>query len=78
MPKVEIYTSPHCSYCVNAKGLLSSRNIAFKEFDISRSQSLLSEMLTRTGGRTFPQIIINGDPIGGYEDLLKVDLTKLQ
>jgi glutaredoxin len=38
----------------------------------------LSEMLTRTGGRTFPQIIINGDPIGGYEDLLKVDLTKLQ
>ena len=76
MNKVEIYSHPGCGYCQQAKALLNARGIRYREQDVGRDQRLLSEMVQRTGGRTFPQILINDQPIGGYSELLELDRTQ--
>ncbi|MCU7841556.1 MAG: glutaredoxin 3 [Candidatus Thiodiazotropha sp. (ex Troendleina suluensis)] len=75
MNNVEIYTTSQCPYCINAKALLDARNIAYDEFEIGSDQQVLSEMVNRTGGRTVPQIVINDQAIGGFDDLRQLDLT---
>jgi glutaredoxin 3 len=73
MNNVEIYSHPGCGYCQQAKALLKARGIHYRERDVGRDQQLLAEMVQRTGGRTFPQILINERPIGGYTELLDLD-----
>ncbi|MCU7930227.1 MAG: glutaredoxin 3 [Candidatus Thiodiazotropha sp. (ex Codakia rugifera)] len=73
MNNVEIYTRSQCPYCLNAKALLDARDIAYEEFDIGGDQLVLSEMVDRTGGRTVPQIVINDQAIGGFDDLRQLD-----
>ncbi|MCU7886028.1 MAG: glutaredoxin 3 [Candidatus Thiodiazotropha sp. (ex Lucinoma annulata)] len=75
MNNVEIYTTSQCPYCINAKALLDARKIAYEEFEIGSDQQVLSEMVNRTGGRTVPQIVINDQAIGGFDDLRQLDLT---
>ncbi|MDR3518523.1 MAG: glutaredoxin 3 [Azospirillaceae bacterium] len=74
MAEVEIYTSPFCGYCQRAKQLLSKKGIAFKEIDVMMDPGKRQEMLARAAGRTtVPQIFINGDGIGGCDDLYALD-----
>ncbi|MCU7864816.1 MAG: glutaredoxin 3 [Candidatus Thiodiazotropha sp. (ex Lucinoma borealis)] len=75
MNNVEIYTTSQCPFCINAKALLDARKIAYEEFEIGSDQQVLSEMVNRTGGRTVPQIVINDQAIGGFDDLCQLDLT---
>jgi glutaredoxin len=71
MTDVTVYSKDDCPYCVKAKTVLSLRNIKFTEkkigVDVTREQLL--EAIPNA--RTVPQIVINGDSIGGYEQLLK-------
>ena len=70
MPHVEIYTKMMCPYCVRAKRLLSEKGVAFEEYDITLGGPKRVEMLQRAnGGYTVPQIFINGQHIGGSDDL---------
>ncbi|MFT4793602.1 MAG: glutaredoxin 3 [Paracoccaceae bacterium] len=70
MTSVEIYTTPICGFCHAAKRLLSSKGVAFKEYDVMVTPSLRAEMVKRAeGGRSVPQIFINGDHIGGCDEL---------
>ncbi|MFY0693189.1 MAG: glutaredoxin 3 [Paracoccaceae bacterium] len=74
MVTVEIYSSPLCGYCHAAKRLLSSKGISFQETDVLREPHLRSEMMERSqGGRTVPQIFINGEPIGGCDELYALE-----
>ena len=74
MAEIEIYTSPFCGYCHRAKSLLGSKNADFKEIDVMMNSALKSEMVERAGGRTsVPQIFINGEHIGGSDDLAKLE-----
>jgi len=73
MNKVEIYSHSQCSYCHQAKKLLNIRGIPFEEFDAGKNQEILQEMLRRTGGRTFPQIIVDNKSIGGFDQLRELD-----
>ncbi len=75
MNQVEIYSHPGCGFCHQAKRLLNDRGITFKELDVSRDGHLVNEMITRTGGRTLPQIIINGKTVGGFDQLLQLDIS---
>lgn len=70
MKKIEVYTRPGCSYCVGAKQLLNSQGLEFVEHDTARSPAKLSELLTRSPQRTFPQIFIDNQLVGGFHDLL--------
>lgn len=69
MTKVIIYTKDNCPYCLMAKNLLNERSISFEEVRVDLDQNKLDEMLRLSKRRTVPQIFINDQPIGGYDDL---------
>lgn len=70
MANIIIYTKDHCPYCVKAKQLLKIKKQEFTEVDIGKNPEKHDEMLKHVpNARTVPQIIINGKPIGGCDDL---------
>jgi glutaredoxin 3 len=73
MKQVEIYTRPGCGYCTHAKRLLSNRGIDFVEYDVYQNPEYLTQLKSRTLGRTFPQVFINNTAIGGFTDLLATE-----
>ena len=74
MAKVEIYTTPTCPYCAAAKSLLTRKGASYQETDVSRDPQIRVAMTQRAGGRrTVPQIFINGQHVGGSDDLHALD-----
>ena len=70
MANIEIYTKSTCGYCMMAKRLLKSKDVTFTEFPVARDAAKLEEMIKRSnGGRTVPQIFIDGQHIGGFDDM---------
>lgn len=70
MPTIVIYTKAACPYCDWAKQLLDARQLPYQEIRIDLSAEKMVEMIERSGGRrTVPQIFINNQSIGGYDDL---------
>lgn len=70
MANITIYTKDNCPYCNMAKEFLSSRNLSFNEIPVEHDQEKLEEMLRLSQRRTVPQIFINQQSIGGYDDLV--------
>lgn len=68
MPKIEIYTRPFCIWCLRAKLMLRVRGLRFVEHDAS-SEEMRAVVLARTGRKTVPQLIVDGRPVGGSDDL---------
>lgn len=76
MPNIEIYTTPFCGYCHRAKRLLTQKGVSFTEIDLSTQPERRGEMIERAnGGRTVPQIFIDGTHMGGSDDLAALDRT---
>lgn len=74
MKSIEIYTTPFCGFCLRAKRLLESKGAAYREIDVSRARALRVEMTERSGGgRTVPQILVDGEPIGGCDELYALE-----
>ena len=70
MAEILIYTKEYCPYCTKAKALLQAKMQDFTEIRIDIQPQLRSEMISKSNGRTtVPQIFINGQPIGGCDDL---------
>lgn len=71
---IEIYTRPGCGYCSAAISLLQRKKADFTHFDTATDPSLRQQMFDRTeSGATFPQIFINGEHVGGCDDLYALD-----
>ncbi len=74
MKKIIMYSSNFCPYCTNAERLLSEKGFDnIEKIKIDEDQSLLEDMIQKTGKRTVPQIFIGNNYIGGFEDLRKCD-----
>lgn len=74
MAQVIIYTRQFCGYCASAKALLAEKGVDFVEHDATGRPEIRSEMIEKAHGRnTFPQIFINGDHVGGCDDLHALD-----
>lgn len=72
--KIEIYTWQTCPYCRRAKALLDSKGATYHEISIDGDEAARDAMSKRTGGsRSVPQIFINGQHIGGCDDLHALD-----
>ncbi len=69
MAKVILYTKEQCPYCRLAKNLLVAKQADFEEIRVDLDAQKLEEMLRLSNRRTVPQIFINGEAIGGYDDL---------
>ncbi len=74
MPKIEIYSTAVCPYCMSAKNLLKSKGLEWSELRIDADPTQREVMLARSGGRrTVPQIFINDQHVGGFDDLVAAD-----
>jgi glutaredoxin 3 len=72
--EVEMYTTMFCPYCTRARTLLERKGAAFTEIDIIEEPARRAEMIRRAGGRTsVPQIFINGEHVGGSDELTTLD-----
>ena len=69
MAKIEIYTTPFCGYCARAKGLLDKKGVVYVEMDVMMDEEKRTEMRGRAKRSTVPQIFINGQHIGGSDEL---------
>ena len=70
MKNVEIYTGPLCAFCDFAKALLDRKGISYKEIFIGDDTNKMEEMIKKSNGmRTVPQIFIDGQHIGGNDQL---------
>jgi glutaredoxin 3 len=75
MSQVTVYTTEPCGYCRVAKALLNKRGIAFEEINLAKDPEGRAELVRRTGMMTFPQVVIGGENIGGYQELVQFDRT---
>ncbi|MDG2991936.1 glutaredoxin 3 [Candidatus Synechococcus calcipolaris G9] len=74
MANVEIYTWTFCPFCIRAKQLLSQKGVEFTEYNIDGDEAARQVMADRAQGRrSLPQIFINDEPIGGCDDLHRLD-----
>jgi glutaredoxin 3 len=74
MPKITIYTTPICPYCVRAKALLKKKGAVFDEVDVFMDTEARREMEEKARGRyTVPQIFIGERHVGGCEDLYALE-----
>jgi glutaredoxin 3 len=69
MADVVVYSTTSCGYCVRAKALLGKLGIKFEEVDVSNDADKRQWLVQTTGRRTVPQIFINGEAIGGFDEL---------
>lgn len=75
MASIEIYTTQWCPYCIRAKRLLDSKGLTYQEIGVDQDPAQAQVMVERAGRRSVPQIFINGEHIGGSDDLLAADLS---
>ncbi len=73
MKTIEIYTKPNCPYCHRAKALMDKKGVKYHEIDISINALQRAQMEQRSQRRTVPQIFINGQHVGGSDDLVAAD-----
>lgn len=73
MAKIEIFSGPQCGYCESAKALLRTKGLEFEDMSIEdeANRTAFAQRLPRA--RSIPHIFIDGEHIGGYEDLCILD-----
>ena len=75
MRKVTVYTTDPCARCGNAKAILDRYDAEYEEVNLAKDPVGRAELARRTGLMTFPQIVIEGQTIGGLDDLRLADET---
>ncbi len=71
--KVVIYSGHRCAYCNAAKRLLDSKNVDYTEINVDEDPARRDEMISRTQRQTVPQIFINEQHVGGFDDLSELN-----
>ena len=75
MNDVIVYTTDPCSFCSRAKALLNRPRIEYDEINLAKDPAGRAELLQRTGMMSFPQILIDDELVGGFQELLQADRT---
>jgi glutaredoxin 3 len=73
VPRIQLYTTRWCGYCVHAKALLESRGLEFEEVNLDDDPAFRQRIHDLTGNWTVPQILIDDQPIGGYTELWRLN-----
>jgi glutaredoxin 3 len=75
MPRIRVYSTRWCGYCVRAKTLLDGKHLEYEEILLDEAPDFRRQLHELTGGWTVPQIVIDDEPIGGYTELWRLDRT---
>ena len=73
MSRITVYTTEPCGYCRVAKSLLAKRSVPYEEKNLAKDPEGRAELVRMTGMMTFPQVVIDDEPIGGYQELVRAD-----
>ena len=73
MPRIRIYTTRWCGYCVRAKALLDGKGLEYEEIHLDDDPAFRQTLHALTGGRSVPQVLIDGEPVGGFTELWRLD-----
>ena len=73
LAEIILYSTPYCPFCDRAKRLLEHKGVPFTDIGVMGNPELRREMEARSGGYTVPQIIIDGEPIGGSDELIALE-----
>jgi glutaredoxin 3 len=70
---VVLFSTDACAYCVHARSLLSKRGVDFEEVDLGDQPDLQAQLTSLTGMDSFPQILVDGETLGGLNELRAAD-----
>ena len=73
MARIEVYSTRWCAYCVRAKALLDDRGISYEEILLDEEPEFRKRLFELTGGWTVPQVLIDGEPVGGFTELWRLE-----
>lgn len=73
MPEIVMYTGRVCPYCTRAKAILAKKGVEYREEMVDLDPNGREKLVELTGRRTVPQILIDGEPIGGFDELSALD-----
>ena len=73
MANIIVYSTAVCPYCDRAKALLDKKGASYQEIRVDEDTEARQEMMQKSGRRTVPQIFINDESIGGFDDLHALD-----
>lgn len=71
--RVILFSTDSCTFCVHARSLLAKRGVPFEEVNLGEHPDLQAELADVTGLTSFPQIIVDGEPLGGFNELRAAD-----
>jgi glutaredoxin 3 len=77
MSEVVVYTTDRCAFCVRVKMLLRARDIEFEEINLAGDPTAIVDLVRRTGMMTFPQVMIDGQLVGGYQETAAAEQSGL-
>lgn len=72
-PRITLYTSAVCGYCIAAKNFLKSQGLDWTEVRVDLDPAQRERMVALTGRTTVPQIFIGERHVGGCDDLYALD-----
>jgi glutaredoxin 3 len=73
MPNITVYTTDPCSFCARAKALLDQRGLVYEEVNLAKDPSGRAQLVELTGMMSFPQVVIDGEVVGGFMELVQAD-----
>ncbi|VAW95715.1 Glutaredoxin 3 [hydrothermal vent metagenome] len=74
MPNIVMYCTETCPFCMRAENLLVKKGVQYNKILIDNNESLFQEMITKAGRDSVPQIFIDDKHIGGFDDLVELDI----
>jgi glutaredoxin 3 len=73
MARITVYTTEPCSFCTRAKQLLTTRELPFDEVNLSKDPEGRAALSQLTGMMSFPQVVIGGEVVGGFMELVAAE-----
>jgi glutaredoxin 3 len=73
MANITVYSTEPCSFCVRAKDLLDRRGLPYEEINLAKDPAGRAELVEKTGMISFPQIVVEGEVLGGFSELVAAD-----
>ena len=73
MPKIEVFCTPYCPYCIRAKKLLEQKNVEYEDIRVDQNPERHDEMIKRSNRTSVPQIFIDNYHVGGCDDLFDLE-----
>ncbi|MFZ5989125.1 MAG: glutaredoxin domain-containing protein [Bacillota bacterium] len=65
--EIKVYSTPTCPYCSMAKKYLESKNMQYKDLDVSKDRDAANEMISKSGQRGVPVLDIDGNIVVGFD-----------